>query len=328
MSYIQRLIVVAVLSAGSVVAFPGQSTLAETVNLRFSWKLKGEYAFFYLGQKRGLYRDANIDLHLGEGAGAQAALGAVLQGQEDLAVVPGMFAITAIQKGMPVKIVALYQPAAPVVLISLQKNPVIKPGDLEGKSIASSVGETSTAYLNVFCSRNKIDCSKISQIHMDSQIRISQFVQGKVDVVGVYRTSDLPLIRERMGDDLVVLDLPEFGLTVPGLAVVARADAVERNATVLQRFFSATAKAIETARSDPNSAAAALKAVWQAGPSDLVIREQVEATSNSIPPGVGKPLGWIDENTIADAVHLSGSTKDVGAPRPLSSFYTNELLMR
>jgi NitT/TauT family transport system substrate-binding protein len=79
-------------------------------------------------------------------------------------------------------------------------------------------------------------------------------------------------------------------------------------------------------RSDPDAATTALKAVWQTGPSDSVIREQVEATSQSIPPATGKPLGWIEENTIAGAVHLIGNAKDVAAQKPLSSFYTNELL--
>ncbi|UVO35506.1 ABC transporter substrate-binding protein [Bradyrhizobium arachidis] len=318
----------AVLSTGSAVILLSQSAFAETVNLRFSWKLKGEYAFFYLGQKSSIYRDAGIDVNLGEGAGAQSALAAVVQGREDLAVVPGIFALTAIQKGMPVKIVALYQPAAPVVLLSHQASPVVKPADLEGKSIASSVGETSTAYLDVFCSRNRIDCSKINKINMDSQVRISQFMQGKVDVVGVYRTSDLPLLREKAGSNFAVLDLPEFGLAVPGLAVVARVDAVEKNASILRRFFVATGKAIEMARSEPDAATAALKTVWPAGPSDAIVREQVEATSRSIPATAGKPLGWIDDATISDALRLIGKVEQVDAPRPPSTFFTNELLTR
>ncbi|WP_342723479.1 ABC transporter substrate-binding protein [Bradyrhizobium sp. B097] len=318
----------AVLSTGSAVVLLSQDASAETLSLRFSWKLKGEYAFFYLGQKNGLYKDANIDLHLGEGAGAQAALAAVVQGQEDLAVVPGIFALTAIQKGMPVKIVALYQPAAPVVFISHQENPVLKPADLEDKSIASSVGETSTAYLNEFCTRNRIDCGKIKKINMDSQVRISEFMQRRVDVVGVYRTSDLPLLKEKTGGNLAVLDLPEFGLTVPGLAVVARGDSVEKNAVVLRRFFAATDKAIEMTRKDPDAATAALKTVWRAGPSDSIVREQVEATSRSIPASAGKPTGWVDESTISNAVHLVKAAEDVGGPKPLSSFYTNELLAR
>jgi NitT/TauT family transport system substrate-binding protein len=95
---------------------------------------------------------------------------------------------------------------------------------------------------------------------------------------------------------------------------------------VLRRFFSATARAIELTRSDPDAATAALKAVWLTGPSASVVREQVEATSQSIPDPAGKPLGWIDEATISDAVRLIGAVQEIGAPKPPASFYTNELL--
>src|SRR6185437_3989161 len=72
----------------------------EAFNVRFSWKLKGEYAPFFLARDRGLFTKAGFTVHLGEGAGADAALGAVLQGQEDVVVIPGIYALSAISKGM------------------------------------------------------------------------------------------------------------------------------------------------------------------------------------------------------------------------------------
>ena len=83
---------------------------ADEVNVRFSWKLKGEYATFYTALERGFFAKRGLDVHLGEGAGAPAALGGLLQGQEDVVVLPGIFAISAIQKGMPIKLIAMYQP--------------------------------------------------------------------------------------------------------------------------------------------------------------------------------------------------------------------------
>ena len=300
--------------------------MAEDVNVRFSWKLKGEYGFFYLAQKEGLYEKAGLNVRFGEGAGAQAALGALIQGQEDIAVVPGIFAVTAIQKGMPVKIVALYQPAAPVVLISHADNPVKVPADMEGKSIASAVGETSTAYLGVFCAENKIECGKINKIQMDAQTRIPQFLQKKVDVVGVYRTSDLPVLKEKATEEFATLDLPEYGLKVPGLALVVSAEAVEKNAAKLREFLAATRQGIEHSKKDPQAATAALKAVWQAGPSDSVIQEQIEATSVSIEQPEGKPVGWVEETAITDALTLIASVEDIGEAKPTETFYSNELL--
>ena len=306
--------------------FAGQSAKADDLNVRFSWKLKGEYGFFYLGKAKEIYKNAGISLNLGEGAGAQAALGALIQGQEDAVVLPGIFAISAIQKGMPVKIVALYQPAAPIVLISHPENPVTKPKDLEGKTIASSVGETGTSYLGAFCEINKIDCSKINKVQMDSQSRVPQFVQNKVDVVSAYLTNDLPILEAKMGIKYPELDMREYGLSIPGLAVVASNEGIEKKAALLRNFLAANAKAIEMTRADPAAATAALQAVWNPSPSDKVVEQQIEATSASIQSPSGKPIGWIEESAVTHALKLISDVDNVGALKPASTFYTNELL--
>lgn len=299
--------------------------MAEEIKVRFSWKLKGEYGFLYLGQQEGLYKDAGVTLRLGEGAGSQAALGSLIQGREDVVILPGIFAISAIQRGMPVRIIALYQPETPVVLISKPEKPVTTPQDLEGKTVAHAVGETGTSYLDVFCEINGIDCGKISKIQMDSQSRVPQFLQGQVDVVSVYKTSDLPVLEERTGQSFPTLDLGAYGLVVPGLAVVASDKGIAEKGAALRSFLAANARAIEMTRADPVGGAAALKAVWGAGPSDAVIQKQIEETSASFHTASGAPIGWIDDRTISDALKLI-SGEVVGAAKPTSAFYTNELL--
>lgn len=303
-----------------------QSAMAEDVKVRFSWKLKGEYGFFYLGEQKGLYKDAGVTLTLGEGAGSQAALGSLIQGQEDAVILPGIFALSAIQKGMPVKIIALYQPESPIVLISHSDKPVTLPKDLEGKTIAHAVGETGTSYLGAFCEINKVDCSKVAKIQMDSQSRVPQFLQGQVDVVSVYRTNDLPVLEDKTGQKFPALDMTKYGLAIPGMAVVASDNGIAEKGAALKSFLAANAKAIEMTRSDPAAATAALKAVWQAGPSDKVIQQQIEATSASLHSPSGKPIGWVDEKAIANALKLVSGVEQIGDPKPASTFYTNELL--
>src|SRR5690606_16081334 len=111
---------------GFTMAVGCAATMAQPAdfNVRFSWKLKGEYGGFYAAQEQGYYEKHGLKVHLGEGAGAQAALGALLQGQEDVVVLPGMFALTAIAKGMPIKLAALYAPKASTILLSFPDKPV------------------------------------------------------------------------------------------------------------------------------------------------------------------------------------------------------------
>ncbi|MDG4675880.1 ABC transporter substrate-binding protein [Shinella sp. 838] len=329
MMHVRRVIRGAALVATTAIAtlVASQGAMAEEVKVRFSWKLKGEYGFFYLGEQKGIYKDAGVTLKLGEGAGSQAALGSLIQGQEDVVILPGIFAISAIQKGMPVKIIALYQPESPIALISHTEKAVKTPKDLEGKTIAHAVGETGTSYLNAFCEINQVDCSKVSKVQMDSQSRVPQFLQGQVDVVSVYKTNDLPVLEDKTGQTFPTLDMAEYGLAIPGMAVVASDAGIAEKATALKSFLAANAKAIEMTRSDSAAATAALKAVWQAGPSDKVVQRQIEATSASIhAPSSGTPVGWVDEKAIGDALKLVGSTEEIGNPKPASTFFTNELL--
>src|SRR5260370_36895810 len=93
--------VIGSLMLASCLVSPG--TAADDLNVRFSYKLKGEYGFFFMGQAKGAYSDVGLAVKLGEGAGSQAALGGLLQGQDDLAGMPGLFSISAAQKDRPIK---------------------------------------------------------------------------------------------------------------------------------------------------------------------------------------------------------------------------------
>jgi NitT/TauT family transport system substrate-binding protein len=323
---VAKKIAIALLVAGaSLASMP--SWAADTIHVRFSWKLKGEYGFFYLGKDKGIYAKHGIDIDLGEGAGAQAALGALVQGNEDIVVAPAIFAISAIHQGMPVKLAAIYQRNTPIAFISKPERPVTTPKGMEGHSLAVSIGDTATTYLDVFCKINDIDCKKINQVQLDPQVKFPQFMQDRVDLITVYRNVDLPLIEARTGIKFAVLDLPKYGLSVPGLGAIVSDAGIAGKADVLKRFFAATNEAIELTRKDPDAATKALMNAWSAAPSTELVKEQIVATSATLDSPSGKPNGWIEESTITDAQDLILSTaKEGGKKKPASDFYTNKLL--
>lgn len=312
------------LLAGLACSF--SASAADEVRVRFSWKLKGEYGHLYLAQDRRFYAARDLAVRMGEGAGAQAALGALVQGQEDIVIMPGIFAASAIQKGMPIKIIALYHPKTPVVMITHPDKAILKPQDLEGKIVAHAVGETGTSYLRTFCAVNKIDCTRIKMVQMDAQSRIAHFLQKQVDAVSIYRTSDLPVLEQRTGIKFPILDLAQYGLVVPGLAAVTSDAAIARNPDVLKRYLAAVGEGIDATRRDPRAAANAIAKVWQVGPPVDVIEAQVRATIDAMVPEAGKPIGWIDAKLIEQTIELLATEQAVDHPRPAASFFTNELL--
>ncbi len=87
----------------------GQSL--EKLTVRFTWKLKGEYAPLYVALEKGYYKAEGLDVTLAEGNGAQNVLKALAAGNEKFGYGPAVAFATAVSQGLPVKVVALYRPA-------------------------------------------------------------------------------------------------------------------------------------------------------------------------------------------------------------------------
>jgi NitT/TauT family transport system substrate-binding protein len=302
---------------------------ADDVKVRFSWKLKGEYAPFYLAEESGAYARRNLAVHMGEGAGAPAALAALLQGQEDLVVLPGIFAIDAIERGMPIELIAIYHPQTPIALVGQPGSTLRTPADMMGKKMATSVGATGATYLPPFCAINKIDCSKIVQVQMNSSVGQAAFLQGQLDMGILYLNVELPLYEEKTGKTYPVLRLSDWGMAIPGLAIVASKAGIQRRADVFRRVLAANDEAIAAAAKHPDAAASALEKVWSGAPSHAVIEKQVKVTMAAIVPDVaGKPVGWIDPARIAFSRRILLQGQASASAAPDSAFFTNELLPR
>jgi NitT/TauT family transport system substrate-binding protein len=321
-----RKILTVLLIASAVTAFAGAAAAQDQVNVRFSWKLKGEYGPLYLAQEKGYFKTENLNVRLGEGAGAQAALGALIQGQEDIVVLPGVFALSAIQKGIPVKLIALYHPKTPVALITFPDKPARTPKDLEGMTVAHSVGETGTSYLDAFLKLNGVDPTKVKRAMMNAQARVPAFIQRQVDVVSVYQTNDLPIIMEKPKADFVIMDMVKFGLSIPGLAMVTSDQNIAKRPDVLKRFLRAAAAGVNDSKNDVQAATRALRKDWQNAPSEHVVFEQIKATVEAIPVPAGHEIGWIDQKTIADALQLLHLVGEIDEPKPIDTYFTNALL--
>src|SRR5262249_17282061 len=85
----------------------------ERLTVRFTWKLKGEYAPLYVALQKGYYNAEGLDVQLSEGNGAQNVLKALASGNENFGYGPAVAAARAVSQGLPVKVVALYQTSAP-----------------------------------------------------------------------------------------------------------------------------------------------------------------------------------------------------------------------
>ncbi len=316
------------LSASALsLALAGSSAFAgeEPFEVRFTWKIKGEYAALYVAEAKGLFAQQGLKVSMKQGAGGQAAMAALLQGQEDVVVSPGAYALSTVSKGMPIKIIALYHPATPLALFSHADKPIRVPKDLEGKRIATSF-DTFTNYIDVFCKKNVIDCNAVNKVRVNNNMQQPLFIDRQVDAFGGYLDVDWPLLQASTPKPLVYIDLTKYGMIIPGLSVVASDAAIAKRPDALRKFLAAVGKGMEITRANVSEATDILLKSWDVAPSRKVVQEQIQSAIDFVPVIPNRPVGWIEESMLVDALNTLQETNQIDSRQPLEKYYTNTLL--
>jgi NitT/TauT family transport system substrate-binding protein len=318
------LLAVLVMAGGPQNVAYGQAL--EKLTVRFTWKLKGEYAPLYVALEKGYYKAEGLEVQLSEGNGAQNVLKALAAGNENFGYGPAVAAAQAVSQGLPVKVVALYQTSAPMGVIAFPDTPLKDPKDLEGKRLAISVGETFGDMIRPFARINNVDLGKLQLIQMDSSARTMQFLTRKIDVMSVYLSNELPQIEKRAGVKFNVIKVTDFGLKVLGSSMYVGTAFAEKNPETVKKLLRATARGYRDAMVDPKEAAKIMAKHMLVPEQSDVLDRQVEATVVSTNAPAGKPIGWQNETDWQASLNLLKETGGIADVKALNVYYTNDYL--
>jgi len=296
----------------------------EKVLVRFTWKLKGEYAPLFMALDKGYYAAEGLDVSLEEGSGAQTVTTLLGSGKEHFGYGPAVAAAQAVSTGVPVTVVALYQAAAPMGVIAFPEVPLKSPKDLEGRKIGTSVGETFTDMLPAFATKNNIDLNKITRIQMDNSARSTEFLSKHVDMMSVYLNNELPQLEQKTGVKFNVLRVADFGFSLPGAAIFADAAYARANPTIVSKLIRATNKGFVEAKKDPQAAADIMAKHMTVKDDPAVTLAQVKATVDATNAPSAKPIGWMTDQYWQDNLKLLQDTKAITTVKDLKEYYTND----
>ena len=298
----------------------------EKLTVRFTWKLKGEYAPLYVALEKGYYKAEGLDVALAEGNGAQNVLKALAAGNEKFGYGPAVALATAVSQGLPVKVVALYQTSAPMGVIAFPDTPLKAPKDLEGKRLAISVGETFGDMIRPFARVNNVDLGQVQLIQMDASARTMQFLTRKIDVMSVYLSNELPQIEKRAGVKFNVIKVTDFGLSVLGSSMYVSNEFAEQNPETVKKLLRATAKGYRDAMANPKQAARIMEKHMVVPEQPDVLDAQVEATVVSTNAPAGKPIGWQADPDWQANLNLLKETGGITDIKPLNAYFSNAYL--
>jgi NitT/TauT family transport system substrate-binding protein len=307
----------------------GPQTSSQTkqhVIIRFTWKLKGEYAPLFVALDKGYYAQEGLDVELAEGSGAETVVKMVGLGTDQIAYGPATVGAEAVDKGLPVQVVAVYQTQVPIAVVSFPGVPLRTPQDLVGHTLGVSIGETFANLVEPFERINKLDPSKIKVIQMNSSARVGQFMARKIDFMSLYLTNELPLFEKRAGVKFNVLKVSDFGLNVMGAAFLVNKDYAKTHASTMEKLLRATARGYADAKKDYKGAAAIMAKHMALKIDPGVLDQQVKATMDSLSEIPGKPLGWQTKADWKSNLELLKAGHIINQVKDLHLYYTNAYL--
>jgi NitT/TauT family transport system substrate-binding protein len=258
-SLLRRAGIAAVFLSGFVSATIAQTP---TVKLILDFAIQGQQSPFVLAADGGYFARAGVNVQVDRGYGSADAITKVASGAYDMAFADIGASIQFNGKQVCPDVVSVFQvyDVAPMVILSLKKSNINKPGDLAGKRLASPPSASSRVMFPLFAAANGLSSSSGNWIDVTPQLRETLLVRGQTDATTALITDLAGL--ERLGiteDDLNIMRFRDFGVALYGHCILTTLEFASRNPETVKRVVMGFADALKAAIADPDVAIAAIK---------------------------------------------------------------------
>jgi NitT/TauT family transport system substrate-binding protein len=180
----------------------------------------------------------------------------------------------------------------PFAILTLKKNGITKPKDLEGKTLGAPAADGAWAQFPILARVNNMDPSKVRVENVGFPVREALLAQGKVDAVTAFGSNALGVVAQGVPrDDVVVLMMRRFGLDLYGSAILAHPDFMKAQPKAVSGFVRALIKGFQETFRDPD---AAIESVMKRNP---VAKRDIELARLKL---------VIEQSYITDDVRANG----------------------
>jgi len=310
--------------AGAAAAQP-----SEKFTFALNWFAVGDHAAYWVALDKGYFAQRGLDVTLENSKGSGDSIAKVDTGRADAGLADTAVVITSLARTAKIKIVGMVFDKTPLNVFSAKDKPVLKPKDLEGKTLAAPPGDSQRQIWPAFAKANSIDDSKVTWVNVEPTAKVAALAEKRVDAVADY-TTGLPLYEKPMGvGNVVMMPWADFGLDLYSMSIMASEKTMAERPRALRAFLEAAYMGWRDVMADPKAALAIFKK--RVPEIDLGIIEanmKLGFDLMQTPRYAANGIGWIEQQKMCASVDLVNTY--MGLPRKVecSIVFTNDFLTK
>src|SRR5688572_22696008 len=237
--------------------FIGNATAQTPVRFLHEWRFEGHVAPFLVALEKGHFKAEGLDVTIDPGTGSLDSINRVAPGayQMSVADINSLIRYRDNPQNTPIKAVLMVYDSPPFAILTLKKNNITKPKDLEGKVLGAPAADGAWAQFPILAKLNNIDMSKVRVDNVGFPVREALLAQGKVDAVTAFGSNALGLRANNVPEnEVVVLMMRRFGLDLYGSAIFAHPEFIKKQPKAVAAFNRGLIKGFQDTVRDPEGA--------------------------------------------------------------------------
>jgi len=309
--------------------FASAASAQKEIPIRFAldWRFEGPAAPYFVAIDKGYYKAEGLDVTVDPGSGSVEGINRVASGAYEVgfADINSLIKYRDEPRNLPVKAVMMVYDTPAFSIVTLKKNGIRAPKDLEGKVLGAPAADGAWAQWPIFVQANNIDASKVKIENVGFPVREPMLAQGRVDAItGFWFSSFMNLKANGVpGDEIVVLHLRDYGVDLYGNVIIANPDFMRTSPKAVAGFVRATIRGIQDTVRDPDAAIDSLMKRAPIVKRDIELeRLKMSLEKNFVTPDVKKNgLGAVDMKRLSRSIDQIGLTFNfTNKPKPTDVF--------
>ncbi len=318
----------------AVALFSGAVFAQKEIPVRFAldWRFEGPAAPFFVAIDKGYYQAEGLNVSIDPGSGSVEGINRVASGAYEVgfADINSLVKYRDNPRNLPVKAVMMVYDTPAFSIVSLKKNGISKPKDLEGKILGAPAPDGAYAQWPIFVQANKIDASKVRIENIGFPVREPMLAQGKVDAItGFWFSSYMNLRANNVpASEIVVLHMRDYGVDLYGNVIIANPDFMRFSPKAVAGFVKATIRGIQDTVANPDAAIDSLMKRNPIAKRDVELeRLKLSLEKNYVTPDVRKNgLGAVDMKRLERSIEQIGLTFQYSNKPKAADIFTSQYL--